>query len=99
MIETYAIAAGALIAVGAFLGVLVIRALGARSQRAPSVAVSHFDRVAVGSRTVRSADVVIISRSPRAAITREPQPTLARHTAAQPQLTLAGRAATTGSWR
>ena len=93
MIETYAIVAGALIVVGAFLGVLVIRALGARSQKAHRVPINHFDQIAVEPRPVpnaveplpvRNADVVIYPGSPRVAIAR------------QPELTLAGRAAATG---
>lgn len=87
MIETYAIAAGALIVIGAVLGIFVIRALGARIQRSHRAAVAHFDRIAVTPRTARNADAVVISGSPRPSITR------------QPQLTLAGRAATTGSWQ
>src|SRR5712691_7605298 len=102
MIETYAIVAGALIVVGAFFGVLVIRALGARSQKAHRVPINHFDQIAVEPRPVpnaveprparnaveplpvRNADVVIYPGSPRVAIAR------------QPELTLAGRAAATG---
>lgn len=76
MIETYAIAAGALIVIGAFLGILVIRGLGARSQRTHSVAVNNFDRIAADPRAARSADVIIISGSSRAAVTRQPQLTL-----------------------
>ena len=83
MIETYAIAVGGLIVVGAVLGILLIRALGARSQRTHRVATNHFDTITVRPRAVRSARVVTTyTGSPRVAISRQPELTLARRAAA-----------------
>ncbi len=71
MIEAYAIAAGALIVIGGFLGILGIRALGARSQKANRVAATtHFDAITIGPRAVRSAEVVTYPGSPRVGVTR-----------------------------
>ena len=73
MIETYAITAGVLFAVGAVLGILAIWALGVRCERANREAAGHADLIAVSAHPASDADAVVYSTLPEAASVRQPE--------------------------
>jgi hypothetical protein len=103
MIEMYAIAAGALMLVGAVLGILVIWAVGVRYEKANHVAVANSGRITAAAHPARQAGSIARSRLPELIEAGE-RPAQARRRPAEvrrsrvgvgepePELTLTGRA-------